>query len=71
MPHMTVREAILARIEAYRSRAGLSERAFGLAVCGDHKLVARIRASGVTLDRIERVEAFMAREAKPAPREVA
>lgn len=68
---MTFREAILARISAYLSETAMSERSFGLHVCGDHKLVSRLRSSSVTLDRIEKAEAFMRDHphgiARPAP----
>jgi len=56
---MNLREIILSKIAAYLERTGMSERTFGLAVCGDHKLVSRIRDSGVTLDRLERVETYI------------
>ncbi len=56
---MTFREAILARIGAYLAATSMSERSFGLHVCGDHKLVSRLRSRSVTLDRIEKAEAFM------------
>lgn len=57
---MTLRESILAKIAAYIAQHNMSERAFGLAACGDHKLVPRMRQSGVTLDRVEKAEAYMA-----------
>jgi hypothetical protein len=56
---MTVREAILQRIGAYLASTSMSERTFGMRVCGDHKLVSRLRQSSVTLERIEKAEAFM------------
>lgn len=56
MPTLT--QTLLARIEAYCRDTGVTERAFGLAVVNNHKLVARLRAdcgiTGQTHDRILR-----------------
>lgn len=66
---MTLREAILAKIAAYIAKHDMTERSFGLAACGDHKLLPRMRQSGVTLDRVEKAEAFIANhpDGPPAP----
>lgn len=63
---MTTREALLAGIEAFLLRSGMTERQFGVAAVNDHKFLARLREQSVTLDRIERAEAFMV-EWAPTP----
>lgn len=64
---MSTREAILGRVARFLERHGLSERRFGELVARDPKFVSRLRSKSVTLSRIERAEAFMARHAEALP----
>lgn len=55
------RSDIIAQIEVFLLRAGISERQFGMAAVGDSKFMPRLRkGSGVTLTTLERAERFMA-----------
>jgi hypothetical protein len=56
---MKTRKTIIIRIEAFLTRHGMTERQFGLAAVGEHKLLARLRAGKATLATIEKAEAYM------------
>ena len=58
---MSSRDLILTQISGFLREFGMSEAQFGLAVGGDHKFMARLRAGSVTLALIERAEDFMRR----------
>jgi hypothetical protein len=63
---MSIRAAILARIEKYLAASGMGSQRFGRIAVGDEKLVRRLRSGkGVTLTTVERLEAFM-RDHPPA-----
>lgn len=56
----TIRAAIIRSIGDFLAESGMSERAFGLAVNGNHKFVKRLRdGDGVTLGSIENAERVM------------
>jgi len=56
-----IREALLAKVEAFCVKHGMSRHAFGLAAVGDERFVRRLASGkGVTLTTIERAERFMA-----------
>jgi len=60
---MDTRAALLARIDAFLAERQMTERAFGLTVAHNHKLVSRLRGGyGVTLGTIERINSFIATE---------
>lgn len=57
---MDVRQAVVARVEAYLAASGLSAYEFGIKVANNNKLVARLRTGrGVTTTTIDKIEAFM------------
>lgn len=56
------RELVLAQIDAFLKKNGMSEREFGLQAVNSHKFISRLRKGyGITLTSIERAEAFMDR----------
>ena len=56
-------EALLRDIAEYCRRAKMAESTFGRHAVNDGKLVSRLRLGGrVTIDTVERVRAFIARE---------
>jgi hypothetical protein len=58
---MTTRSTLLAEIDAFLRDANLSERAFSIAVYGDHRFVKRLRSGrSITLASIEKAEEFIA-----------
>lgn len=58
---MRTREQIVSHVEAFLERSRTTERAFSLAVAGDHKFLRRLReGAGVTLTLIEKAEAHIA-----------
>lgn len=59
---MNIRDAILKRVEAYLALTGMSERAFGMFAAADPHIVERLRKTGVTLTKIEQIEAYLDRE---------
>lgn len=60
---MDTRQAVLAKIEAFLQRSGMSARRFGIEATGDHKLVKRLRSgAGVTLTVIEKAERYIAEQ---------
>ena len=64
---MGLTDTLLQRIEAYCAAARMSERAFGIAVARNHKLVPRLRAGYSVISRThDRIEAYIA--ANPPPR---
>ncbi len=67
LARMTWRSDIIAEIESFRTRAGLSERQFGVLAVADSKFIPRLRRGfGVTLKTLERAEHFMATWQQPA-----
>lgn len=56
---MSANNELLAEIDAYLARTGVSEKTFG-AKLGDWRMVPRLRAGGsVTLPKAERVREFL------------
>jgi len=54
------RELVLAQIDAFLKKNGMSEREFGLQAVNSHKFINRLRKGyGITLTSIEKAEAFM------------
>ncbi len=73
---MTTRDKLLADIERYLERTGLTAREFGVRVRNDTALVYRMRKGGtITMEAADRVRAYMAahpptskkRAAEPRP----
>ena len=65
--HVTTREHILTRIDAFREKHNMTAWAFGQQAVKDHKFVGRLREGfGVTLTSIEKAETFMDEYAAPA-----
>ncbi len=68
---MSTRRHLLQRVTAHLDRTGQSERQFGLAAAGDHKIVAKLRdpGYGLTLTKIEEIERYLDRAegGTPAP----
>lgn len=61
---MTVTQTVLQQVETYCRASGMSERAFGLAVANNHKLVTRLRAGlGMSTQTLDRILAYI--EANP------
>lgn len=58
---MNIRQAILQRVEDYLSLTGMTERAFGKVAAADPDIVGRLRRTGVTLTKIEEIEAYLDR----------
>lgn len=62
--HMKTREQILADIEAYIARTGMSARTFGIKAVSDSAFVYRMRAAkakaNYTWSTLEKIERFMA-----------
>lgn len=57
---MDIRAAVIAQIERFLRGRDMSESTFGLKAVNDGKFVKRLREGGnVTVDRIERAQAFM------------
>ena len=57
------RKALLAEIEAFLARSGLTATKFGVAAVNDGHLVANLRkGNSVTLKTVDRVRAYMAQE---------
>ena len=59
---MTLHDKLMAEIEAYLKRTGMSARAFGVAVRGDPPLVYRLRKGhGMHVSTVERIRAYIAK----------
>ena len=57
---MTTRQYIIARIDAFLSLTGMTDRAFSIEAIGHDKWLRRLRTGdGTSLKTIERAEAFM------------
>jgi hypothetical protein len=65
----TMKELILAEIDAYCAERGMSPTAFGLAVRNDPGLVHNLRSgkSSITIDTVDKIRAFISGE-RPAVR---
>lgn len=64
---MATRQALLAQIESFLQRTGMSARRFGIEATGDHKLVKRLQSgAGITLTVIEKAERFIAEHDRTA-----
>jgi hypothetical protein len=62
-------EQLLAEIEAYRALSGLNRTDFGLMSANNGHLISRMeRGSTPTLETIDKVRAFIARETKAVRR---
>lgn len=62
-----IADDLLARVDSYLRRTGTTERAFGLAVARNHKLLGRVRAGTVTARTLDDVASFMDRHPNGLP----
>ena len=68
---MTMKTALLKRIDRFTGEAGIAESTFGRLAVNDGKFVPRLRkGGGVTVATVERVEAFIAKRRKAISRRI-
>lgn len=58
---MQTNEFIVAKIDRFQARSGMSDRQLGMTVANDHRLVRRIRDGKATLRSIAEIEEFIDR----------